>query len=239
MYTTSMRKSWMPDLAFDLPDGATVAVTVARLLNAGYAGREQDEVAAHVAELAELGVPAPEVTPALYPVAPYLAAQADAVPVQHGRTSGEAEWALVVAGPDPEDLLLTVACDHTDRALEVHGVAWSKNAGLDVLGRGAWRLVDVEDHLDELRLRAWVTHDRAPEQLIQDAPLAALLPPRYWLDEVARLLEPGTVLLSGTVAMLPDVDQFADRWRVELADPVTGRTLDLAYAVQHMPEPIG
>jgi Protein of unknown function (DUF2848) len=239
MYTTGMRKSWMPDLAFDLPDGATVAVTVARLLNAGYAGREQDEVAAHVAELAELGVPAPEVTPALYPVAPYLAAQADAVPVQHGRTSGEAEWALVVAGPDPEDLLLTVACDHTDRALEVHGVAWSKNAGLDVLGRGAWRLVDVEDHLDELRLRAWVTHDRAPEQLIQDAPLAALLPPRYWLDEVARLLEPGTVLLSGTVAMLPDVDQFADRWRVELADPVTGRTLDLAYAVQHMPEPIG
>lgn len=234
-----MRKSWMTELAFDLPDGTTESVTVARLLNAGYAGREQDEVAAHVAELAELGVPAPAVTPALYPVAPYLAAQADGVPVQHDRTSGEAEWALVVAGPAPEDLLLTVACDHTDRALEVHGVAWSKNAGLDVLGSGAWRLVDVEDHLDELRLRAWVTHDGSPEKLIQDAPLAALLPPRYWLGEAAQLLEPGTVLLSGTVAMLPGVDQFADRWRVELADPVTGHTLELAYAVQRMPAPIG
>jgi hypothetical protein len=236
MYTSGMRKSWMTQLAFDLPDGTSVPVTVTRLLNAGYAGRAQEEVAAHVAELAELGVPAPTVTPTLYPVAPYLAAQADTVPVQHGRTSGEAEWALVVAGP--EDLLLTVACDHTDRALEVHGVAWSKNAGLDVLGHGAWRLADVEEHLDELHLRAWVAPDGGSEQLIQDAPLAALLPPRYWLDEFPQLLEPGTVLLSGTVAMLPGVDQFADRWRVALADPVTGRTLELAYAVQRMPDPI-
>jgi hypothetical protein len=238
MYTSRMRKSWMTELAFDLPDGTSVPVTVTRLLNAGYAGREQDEVAAHVAELAELGVPAPTATPALYPVAPYLAAQADTVPAQHGRTSGEAEWALVVAGPG--DLLLTVACDHTDRALEVHGVAWSKNAGLDVLGRGAWRLTDVEDHLDQLRLRAWVAHhDDGTEQLIQDSPLAALLPPRYWLDEIPQLLEPGTVLLSGTVAMLPGVDQFADRWRVALTDPVTERTLELDYAVQRMPDPIG
>ena len=37
------------------------------LLNAGYAGRNQEEVASHIAELAELGVPAPTVTPALDP----------------------------------------------------------------------------------------------------------------------------------------------------------------------------
>jgi uncharacterized protein DUF2848 len=229
----------MPELVFALPDGTSVSVAVTRLLNAGYAGREQEEVAAHVAELAELGVPAPGVTPALYPVAPYLAAQVDRVPVQHGRTSGEAEWALVVAGDTGDDLLLTVACDHTDRELEVHGVAWSKNASLDLLGRGAWRLVDVEDHLDALRLRAWVAHEDTPEQLIQDAPLAALLPPRYWLDQVGELLGPGTVLLSGTVAMLPGIDQFAGHWRVELSDPVTEETLGLSYAVERMPEPIG
>jgi hypothetical protein len=229
----------LKDLVFHLPDGNTASVTVTRLLNGGYAGREQDEVAAHVAELAELGVPAPRTTPALYPVAPYLAAQVSAVPAQHGRTSGEAEWALVVAGETPQDLLLTVACDHTDRELEVHGVAWSKNAGLDVLGRAAWRLVDIEDHLDDVWLRAWVAKDGGPEQLIQEAPLAALLPPRYWLDEVGGLLVPGTVLLSGTIAMLPGVDQFADAWRVELADPTTGEVLDLSYRVERMPEPIG
>jgi hypothetical protein len=184
-------------------------------------------------------VPAPSVTPALYPVAPYLAAQADAVPAQHGRTSGEAEWALVV-GEDPADPLLTVACDHTDRALEVHGVAWSKNASLDVLGAEAWRLADVADHLDGIRLRAWVRH-AGGEELIQDATLEALLPPAYWLD-VLRLrgwLVPGTVLLSGTVAMVPGVEQFADGWRVELHDPVADRTLSLAYTVDQLPEPIG
>jgi hypothetical protein len=228
-----------PELAFALPDGSTRRVAVTRLLNAGFSGRAHEEVAAHVAELAQLGVPAPAVTPALYPVAPYLAMQSDAVPAQHGRTSGEAEWALVVAGDAPEDLLITVACDHTDRDLEVHGIAWSKNAGPDVLGRGAWRLVDVEAHLDEIRLRAWVIHGSGAETLIQDSLLAALLPPRYWLDNVGDLIEPGTVLLSGTVTMRHGVDQFADGWRVELADPATGATLDLSYAVQPLPKPIG
>ncbi|MGH8922222.1 MAG: DUF2848 family protein, partial [Actinomycetes bacterium] len=100
-------------------------------------------------------------------------------------------------------------------------------------------LTDVEDHLDEIRLRAWVTHDDGPEELIQDSPLSALLAPSYWLKEHAELLVPGTVLLSGTVAMVPGVDQFATRWRAEMADPVSGETIGLSYAVRRMPEPIG
>ncbi len=245
--------STTPTLDFRLPDGTSRAVQVRSLLNAGYAGRAQDEVAAHVAELARLGVPAPATTPALYPVAPYLAAQTDSVPAQHGRTSGEAEWALVVAGPDPEDVLLAAACDHTDRALEVHGVAWSKNAGLDVLSEQAWRLVDVADHLDEIRLRAWVgpadtdstdAGDSAgtdPGGLIQDATLAALLRPEHWLAVLRErgLLRTGTVLLGGTVAMVADVDPFAGRWTVRLDDPVTGTGLGVAYRVDRLPEPVG
>lgn len=121
--------STTPALSFRLPDGTTRAVQVRSLLNAGYSGRARDEVAVHVAELARLGVPAPATTPALYPVAPYLAAQPDSVPAQHGRTSGEAEWALVVAGPAHEDVLLTAACDHTDRALEVHGWPGARTPG--------------------------------------------------------------------------------------------------------------
>ncbi|MFF2847995.1 DUF2848 domain-containing protein [Streptomyces sp. NPDC058001] len=228
----------MATLTFELPDGSTRDVDVVRLLNAGYAGRGQEDVAAHVAELAELGVPAPSVTPALYPVSPYLAQQTERVAAQHGRTSGEAEWALVVA--DDGDLLLTAACDHTDRDLEVHGVAWSKNAGPDVLARRAWRLAEVEDRLDTLTLRAWVTH-RGEETEIQHGTLAELLTPGYW-TEVLRArgdLAPGTVLISGTIPMAEGVDQFAERWRVELADPATGDTIRLAYDVVPMPEPIG
>jgi hypothetical protein len=227
----------MNRLNFVLPDGTTESLEVTALYNAGYAGREQDEVQAHIAELAELGVPGPTTTPALYPVAPYLATQTDRVPVQHERTSGEAEWALVIT---ESGVLLTVACDHTDRALEVHGVAWSKNAGPDVLGRNAWRLDDVRDHLDDIRLRGYVGHgeDRA---LIQDSTLGALLAPDYWLDVLAErgLAVPGTVLISGTVAMTAGVDQFASFWSVELEDPTNGEVITAGYYVEPMPAPIG
>lgn len=228
----------MTTLSFELPDGTTRNVQVKHLLNAGYAGREQEEVQAHIAELAELGVPGPATTPALYPVSPYLAQQVSEVRVQHSRTSGEAEWALVITD---EDVLLTVACDHTDRELEVHGVAWSKNASPDVLGRKAWRLDSVRDHLDKITLKGWVGDGETPDTLIQDSSLEALLSPDYWLAVLAErgLDQPGTVLISGTVAMKHGVDQFARSWKVEMTDPVTGASVDVQYVVEEMAEPIG
>ncbi|ACL41200.1 conserved hypothetical protein [Pseudarthrobacter chlorophenolicus A6] len=228
----------MTVLSFELPDGSTKNVQVNHLLNAGYAGREQDEVQAHIAELAELGVPGPATTPALYPVSPYLAQQVREVRVQHARTSGEAEWALVITD---EGVLLTVACDHTDRELEVHGVAWSKNASPDVLGRKAWWLQNVRDHLDQITLKGWVGDGETPGTLIQDSSLEALLTPDYWLEVLSErgLNAPGTVLISGTVAMNGGVNQFARSWKVEMADPVTGLSVEASYVVEQMPEPIG
>jgi len=228
----------MTVLSFELPDGGVVQMEVKHLLNAGYAGREQEEVQAHIAELAELGVPGPATTPAMYPVSPYLAQQASEVRVQHARTSGEAEWALVITR---DGVLLTAACDHTDRELEVHGVAWSKNASPDVLARKAWRLDDVRDHLDQITLKGWVGEGDNPDTLIQDSSLQALLTPDYWLDVLTErgLNEPGTVLISGTVAMNSGVNQFARSWKVEMADPVTGEAVEVQYVVEQMAQPIG
>jgi len=226
----------MTTVSFELPDGTTVTTPVVALLNAGYAGRDQAEVRAHIDELAELGVPAPTTTPALYPVAPYLAQQVDTVPVQHGRTSGEAEWALLV-GVSPDDLMVVAACDHTDRDLEVHGVAWSKQSAPDIIGDLAWRWSDIEDDFDSFTLRAWVTH-HGQQELISDGSPAELLPPSYWIDRLdeAGLLRPGTLLLSGTIPMIEGVDQFAEGWRVQLAAP-DGRTSQAAYRVDQLSEP--
>ena len=117
-------------LRFTLPGGGEREITVRYALNAGYAGRDTEQVQHHVDELAELGVPAPSRIPTLYPLSATLVDRPEVVQVAHGKTSGEAEWALVV-GDGPDDLLVTVACDHTDRALEVHGVAWSKRCRLE------------------------------------------------------------------------------------------------------------
>ncbi|WOF23292.1 DUF2848 domain-containing protein [Microbacterium betulae] len=229
----------MTRLTFDIIGrDETVDVDIQRLYNAGYAGRDQEQVRLHIDELAALGVPAPSTTPSLYPVSPYLARQTGLVDAQHAQTSGEAEWGVVIAGPRPEDVLLTAACDHTDRALEVHGVAWSKNAGPDVLGRRAWRLVDLGDRVDRLRLRAWVGAGRV---LIQDGRVGDLLSPSSWLDVLRERgeHEPGVALISGTIPMIEGVDQFADRWEVELLDEATGETSRVVYDVARMPEPIG
>lgn len=227
----------MSVLTFELPDEVAVQVDVIALYNAGYAGVHQESVRAHIAELAALGVPAPSTTPTLYPIASYLASQSTTIQVQHGRTSGEAEWALIIAGPEERDVLIAAACDHTDRDLEVHGVAWSKNASPNVLSRRAWRLTDICDHLDSIRLRAWV----GDNDLIQDAAFSDLLPPAYWLKLLADRgdCRSGVVLVSGTVPMRAGVNPFARRWRVELHNEITGDAIDLCYDVDVLPAPIG
>jgi len=227
----------MSQLSFTMPDGSIESVDVTALLNAGYAGRNQAEVASHIAELAALGVPAPTATPALYPISPYLAQQTDRVYVQHGRTSGEAEWALIITD---NDVLITAACDHTDRDLEVHSVAWSKNAAPDVLGSKAWRLSDIADRLDDIALEAWVGHGDTIE-LIQQGTLGDLLAPRYWLDVLTERgdARPGTVLISGTISMLHGVNQFADTWKVAMTDPATQDVIGVEYQTVRMPESIG
>jgi hypothetical protein len=226
----------MPQLTFALPDEESVTVEVDTLLNAGYAGRSQADVTAHITELAELGVPAPTRIPCIYPIASYLAMQAHEIDVQHDLTSGEAEWALVVAGTGPDDLLLTAACDHTDRRLERHGVAWSKQAAPDLLADRAWRLSTIADRLDEFTLTGTVETESGTE-VIQHGTLTELLSPLYWVEELrARdLLNPGTVLMSGTIPMHPDINQFSTGWGVELRDPVTGEAISLSYSVRQTP----
>lgn len=224
----------LPVLRFQLPDGTTAEATVKRLLNAGYAGKDQHEVQAHIDELAKLGVPVPGTTPTLYPVSPYLAQQADRIDVQHSETSGEAEWAIIV--DNDGQVLITCACDHTDRKLEAHGVAWSKNASPDVLGDRAWLYSDIAERFDEVILSSWVGEER---MVIQEGSAASLLDPEYWLnilDERGEL-EPGTVLLSGTIPMNAEVDQFSSRWGVSLEDPEFGR-ISLEYDIVKIPAPV-
>lgn len=229
----------MGTLSFEVVGRGRLDVQVRYVLNAGYAGRDTAQVQAHVDELAELGVPAPDVIPTLYPLSAMLAQQASRIQVAHARTSGEAEWALIVPDgvEDADDYLVTVASDHTDRALEVHGVAWSKQSAPDLLGDVAWRWGDVRDTFDAFRLVATVTHD-GRDQVIQDGSPADLLDVAYWLGRLgeAGLLKPGTVVLSGTIAMAHGVDQFAPTWQVELVDP-DGNISRVSYDVEVLPEP--
>jgi hypothetical protein len=99
----------------------------------------------------------------------------------------------------------------------------------------AWPLAEVADDLDAFTLRAWVSCNGS-ENLIQDGNLSQLLPPAYWLDQLAEhsLLRPHSALLGGTIPMIEGADQFGDGWRVEMTDP-HGQVSRLAYRVQTLP----
>ena len=223
----------MPKVSLQVVGAGARDIEIRWVFNGGYAGRDTAEVQHHVDELAALGVPGPTRVPSLYPLSNFLLSQGSSVQVPHEKTSGEAEWALVI-GDNPEEVFLTAACDHTDRALETHGVAWSKQSAPDFLGTVAWRWEDIRSRFDAFSLKAWVTNDGV-ESLIQNGSPAQLLSPDYWLEQLreAGLARPGTLLMSGTIPMVPGVNQFAAEWRVELSDQ-DGHTSEVSYRVDQL-----
>jgi hypothetical protein len=209
--------------------GRGIEFPVERLFNGGYAGRDQGAVWRHVEELAEIGVPAPSRTPTLYALGNYMATTVDSIQVQHGRTSGEVEYVLLIG---PDESYVTVGSDHTDRELESRSVEWSKQIYPDVLAPEVWRYPEVADHWDELMLRCWVT-ESGERRLYQETTLAALLPPTAWLgmlDDLFGERPRQVVVMSGTVPALGGIS-FADAYEMEMHDPVLGRTIRHGYRV--------
>lgn len=213
-------------------DGSASSVTVpiARVLLAGYTGRDQAKVMEHIHELEALGVAPPPRVPMVYEVPPELVTQADSLLASGPQTSGEVEFFLL-AGPD--DLLMGVGSDHTDRKHEAIDVAVSKTMCGKVLSRQVWRYADVRDHWDQIEIRAWATND-GTRALYQEGRLDAFLTVEDVLAEVRQAGYPdldGCLVFGGTI---PAVGGFvyATRFEAELRDPVLGRQLRCAYDIE-------
>ena len=176
-----------------------------------------------------MGVPAPTRVPIYFPLSTNLAVTDDRIEVLGTESSGEIEYALLVA-PDGQ-LYVTVASDHSDRAVERHGIQLSKQLCADVLAPEVWPYDEVRAHWDSLVLRCWAT--RAGErQLYQEAPLAELLSAEDWLSRLdeAQLRRPGLIFLSGTPPTLGGL-VYGDSFELVLEDPVLGRSIAHRYTV--------
>lgn len=202
------------------------------LVIAGWAGRDEAALRHHIEELAALGVPPPSSVPVYYRGAAALLTQAPVLEVLGPDSSGEVEPVLVSLA---DGLWLGVGSDHTDRKAEAAGIALSKQLCGKPLGQGLWRFEEVEAHWDQLLLRAWATQDGV-EVLYQEGALAALRHPR---DLLARrpggpVLPPGHVMFCGTLGAIGGI-RPAERFRMELHDPVVDRRLHHAYAIAPLP----
>lgn len=213
--------------------GKTLTCLVAAGYNAGYTGRDQRSVQAHITELAEQGIGAPDTIPTLFSIPSYMNLQTTRVEVGHTRTSGEVEWALILGGDEHPDLL-TVASDHTDRALEAYDVTCAKQISPNVLADRAWKLDDVSADLDDIVLRSRVLHD-GEWTVLQEGTIGDLISPMEWKDRLrdSGRLQPGVVILGGTLPMIAPERQFAERWEVSM-QRLDGDVISRSYDVHPM-----
>ena len=207
-----------------------VAVEIRKMINAGYTGRDQEAVQAHIDELKEEGIPAPDRVPTYFPKFVDRLTQAESFEVlDESDHSGEAEFALI---RHRGRILVGVGSDHTDRRLETADIPKAKQVYPNTVSRELWVLDEIKEHWDEIMIRAWVEKDGV-RTLFQEAPLAAMLPPDNLLERVAGLLtDPadgeGLVVYSGTVAALVKTG-YSRTFETALEDPRLNRRLSQRY----------
>lgn len=209
-----------------------IAVEIEKLVIAGWTARDQAAVQHHIEELAAIGVPPPSSVPVYYRAAAANLTQATHLQVLGPDTSGEVEPVLLSLS---DGLWLGVGSDHTDRKAEAVGIALSKQLCPKPIGTELWPLSEVEDHWDQLELIATATMD-GREVVYQQGKLVAMRTPRDLLSRNpdGSSLLPGSVMFCGTLAAIGGI-RPATRFAMELRDPVLGRSLHHAYAIEVLP----
>lgn len=204
-----------------------------RMVNAGYVGRNQEEVRRHIEELAAKGIPGPSRTPTLYPVICRGLVTDSAVEVYSEETSGEVEYVLLVENEDT--VFVGLGSDHTDRHLEETDIPRAKQICPNVVSRDIWALKDVQDHWDDLLIRSKVVSG-GEETLYQEGSLGLIMAPNELMDFVKSHIGAldNTVIYSGTLGTLTGGFLYGERFLAELIDEQAERRLQLEYEVRRL-----
>ena len=203
----------------------------ARMVNAGYVGRNQEEVRRHIDELAAKGIPGPKKTPTLYPVIPKTLVNDDFIEVYGEQTSGEVEYVLFIVGG--KEIYVGLGSDHTDRHLEEADIPRAKQICPNVVSRNVWPLSEVEAKWDELLIRSWVVKG-GEKVAYQEGRLGLIMNPGQLMDFVKSRIGSldSTVIFSGTLGTLTGGFVYGECFIAELEDAASKRRLELQYEVR-------
>lgn len=199
------------------------------LIVAGWTGRDQTAVQHHIDELAAIGIPAPSATPLFYRVSHSLLTPAPNIEVLGTASSGEAEPLLIRRNGQ---YWLGLASDHTDRALEAHSVAASKQICSKPCAAALWPWDSVKDRADDLRIQSWIW-ENDDWVLYQDGEIGQIRP----LTELIQSSGMGdnSAMLCGTFAAIGGV-RPSPKFRALLIDDASGREITLSYETTCLPE---
>jgi hypothetical protein len=206
--------------------------TIRQLIIAGWTGRDTVALEKHIRELEAIGVPRPKRTPIFYRGAASLLTTADTIEVLGDASSGEVEC-IVYALAD--GLWVGLGSDHTDRKAETVGVSLSKQMCAKPVSARIWRYDDVAPHWDRLVLRSFA-HRNGERRLYQEGPVAGMRPPveLIGLYTGGGALPQGSAMFCGTLAVHGGI-AAADRFEMELEDPVLRRIIRHSYRIETLP----
>jgi hypothetical protein len=215
----------MTSLSFTVAGGGQVSLTPEKLIVAGYTARDEESVRAHIAELADIGVPPPTSVPAYYDLDPALVTSARVVDIDGTSTSGEVEPVIIRADGR---YYLGVGSDHTDRDLERTDIVAAKAACPKPVGDTVVRIGADLSELSWDPLRAESAVDDRP---YQQSSVATLRHPQELIERMT--VEIGEVagdlvLFCGTFPLLGGEFVFGDRWELHLTLP-DGQVLTHVY----------
>ncbi len=203
-------------------------VSIEHCYVAGWTGRDKGAVDHHIEELAAIGIAPPSTVPLYYRVSNALLTHDSTIEVLGEGTSGEVEPLLVQQGGK---LYIGLASDHTDRELEAHSVAASKQACLKPAASLLWNYDEVADHIDSILLRCsikengqWISYQEG--SLANIRPLAELMKGSGFSDNSA--------MLCGTLAAIGGV-RPATHYKMEIEDPIRKQTISMEYNVITLP----
>jgi hypothetical protein len=206
---------------------------VRHLIIAGWTGRDEAALEAHLRELEAIGVKRPKKTPIFYRVAASLLTTDQTIEVVGSHSSGEAEC---VAYFFDDGTWIGLGSDHTDRAAESVSVSLSKQLCAKPVSGELWRLEDIAPHWDALILRSYVGNgdDR---RLYQEGALTTIRPLTELIELYDRRgrLPAGAAMFCGTVAVCETIKP-AERFEMEMYDPVLQRSLTHSYRIETLPD---
>ncbi|MCF6232543.1 MAG: DUF2848 domain-containing protein [Rhodobacteraceae bacterium] len=208
--------------------------SLTKVLIAGWAGRDPAGVQHHIDELAAIGIAPPSQTPLFYEVSRDRLNTSGRIQEVGTDSGGEVElvlWRLNGA------LYLGLGSDHTDRALESHSVALSKQISDKPVSTRVIAWDDLKSPLDDLTMACDIYQDGGWVSY-QKGLLNTLIPP---LDLLALAEQRGAITASDNLAMLcgtlPAIGgvRAADRYKMALSDSDGQPLISLDYTVERLP----
>lgn len=223
---------------FHVDGHGPISISIREGIIAGWTARDAEAVAHHIAELEEIGVPPPSTVPLYYRVSASLFSCEEQIETVGNTSSGEAEPVLI---DDGERLYLGLGSDHTDRQLETHSVALSKQICAKPVAPRLWPMDAVAAHLDDIVIRSFVRDDEQDEwtayqegSLASIRPLAELIAGSPAAAGTMRL-KAGTAMMCGTFAVLAGGVRPARFFLMQMIDDRLGRRIEHAYETRPLP----